>query len=229
MRDHTEWRVWVQNLFTGIVVPLDTVSVRARVQLVLAAAVASATLDVANAWIGWASPVLREQYAALNAAVAQRWGYTPPSETSFSALGVFAASLFGNSVGAIFVWGMASVVVLITFRQHVAIGRVLPASILPLPLASVVALATTLVHLVMGTIQWSPSVGAFFDPNTADISLFTIASKLDIGSVVYAFAMVRLLLPHHQWHAIVMGAVVGFIVRSIIVAGGILLVARAAL
>lgn len=209
--------------------PLDTVSARARVQLVFAAAVVAALLDVVTAWIGWESPVLREQYAALNAYVAQRLGYGPPPVTAVSALSVFAASLFGNTAGAMFVWSIAGVTVSITFRQSFALGKVLPAALLPLPLASMVALVTTVIHLVMGTIQPSPSLGVLFDPHTADIRLFTIASKLDLGALVYALAMTRLVLPHHPWRAVIVGAVVGFVVRGTLVAGGIILVARATL
>ncbi len=226
MVECSRWTEWVRAAWRGQFIPLQHCTATARVQLVFAAALTAALLDTAASWIGWSSMVLREQYAALNALVAERMGYQPPAAPTFSALGVFSSSLFVGTVSSLLLWGLVGLVVVrLVIRQPVSVGAIATAAVLPLPVSSLVGVLSVCMQLLAGSARVVPSLGAFLDPVHADIRLFSIASKIELSGLVYALVMMRVLLASERWSIVAIGSGVAFVLRCALVAGGVLLVA----
>ncbi|MCX7930090.1 MAG: hypothetical protein N2663_05155 [Chlorobi bacterium] len=220
------WTQWIRSLWSSTPVPLRDITPLARVQVMFAAAMVAALLDVAAAGIGWFSPVLRQQYAEINARAAERLGYTA-QPVEFSPLGIFASSLFGGAVGAMLLWGLSGIVVIRgVARMPTELGNIAAAAVVPLPLVSTISVVVSLLQALVGSVRVTPSLSLLFDPTATDLRLFAIVSRIDLGSAVHAIAMVRLLLPHIQWNRIALLSFAAFVVRSAIVAGGIVLIAR---
>jgi hypothetical protein len=226
MKEAHRWIDWFRTAITGSPLPLDVIGPVARVQVAFAAALVAALLDVLSAWIGWLDPHLREQYAAANVAVAHRLGYSA-IPMDFAPLGVFASSLFDGSIAALVLWGLGGIVAVRgVVRASVGIGSIATAAIVPLPLVSIVGVVVAVVQVLVGSVRAVPSLGALLDPATANVQLLALASKVEIGSVVHAAVMARVLLPSHSWKTVSISAAVAFLVRFALIAGGVFLVAR---
>jgi hypothetical protein len=223
------WKEWLRAARSGQIVPLDACSFVAKLQLVFASALAAALLDTVAAWLGWSSPVLRQQAADINATVAQRMGAAPPpAAMEFSALGVFSSSLFVGTLGGLIIWGIAAAVVTAgVFRIPVRLSSIGTAAVLPIPLTSLLGVLVTVAQLLAGSVRVVPSLGALLDPASADIRVFAVASRVDLGALLHAVVMMRLVLHSERWSTIGLGALVAFVVRAALVVGGILLVASA--
>ncbi|MDW8271561.1 MAG: hypothetical protein RML15_04010 [Bacteroidota bacterium] len=229
MPPRSAWIGWIRSLLGGRFIAVEELDYTTRVQLVFVAALLAAAIDVVSAWIVWSNPPLRSQYAALNALVAKQVGYTAPPIGEFSALGVFVASLIPGSIGALLLWTLAAFLSFRLVCRHIpGLGVLVPTAVFPLPLVSAVGLLTTLVQLGVGSISATPSLAAFIEPTAVDVRLYSIAAKIDLGALMHAVVMTRLLFPSSGWRTVLLRGSMVFVVRSGIVAAGILLVAQIA-
>ncbi|GIV53808.1 MAG: hypothetical protein KatS3mg039_0326 [Candidatus Kapaibacterium sp.] len=222
----SNWKEWLRAAREGKLIPLQECSTVARVQLVFVAALLAALLDVLASWMGWSNASLRAQHAAINQIVATRMGYQPPAPLHFSALGVLSSSLFVGTLATLMLWSIVGAsVVSGVLRRRVPIGVIATAAVLPLPLTSALGVLSVVVQLVVGSARAIPSLGAFVDPSVADVRVFSIASKIELGSLVHALVMMRLLLLSERWSLVALGAAVAFVLRSVLITGAILLIA----
>jgi hypothetical protein len=226
--ERSGWLGWLRRLSRGCIVPLGELLLIEQLQLAVLAALIAALLDVVSAWLSWSVPSLHAQYAELNALVARRMGYEPPAMQDFSALGVFTASFFVGGIGAALLWGVVGALTIRgVLRKNVSLSVLATSAVVPLPIVSLVQLAVTLLHWSGVPISIVPSLAVLFDPATADIRLYSIAAKLDLGALLHAGAMVCLAVGC-SWMHVLSGGLVAFTVRSILVGGGILFIARSA-
>jgi hypothetical protein len=227
--ERSAWMQWIHQMLRGNIQSLSERPIIERLQLVVLALFIAAILDVVTAWLSWSNASLNAQYVELNRLIAQRMGYEAPASEQFSALAVFTTTFFVGGAGAALLWGSAGYVAI-----RGVLGRIVPLSgifasaVVPLPLGSLVQLLTTVAHSLGMPIGFVPSLAAFLDPTTTDIRLYTIAAKLDLGALLHAGAMVCLAVPGCGWRDVAAGGLVAFVVRSIIVSGVILLIARMA-
>ncbi len=227
--ERSAWMQWIHQMLRGNILSLSERPIIERLQLVVFALFIAALLDVVTAWLSWSNAALNAQYVELNRLIAHRMGYEAPASVQFSALAVFTTTFFVGGAGAALLWGSAGYVAIRgVLGRMIPLSGILASAVVPLPLGSLVQLLTTVAHSLGLPIGAVPSLVAFLDPTTTDIRLYTIASKLDLGALLHAGAMVYLAVPACRWRVVAAGGLVAFILRSITVGGGILLIAQLA-
>lgn len=226
--ERNSWISWIRQLRNGNVVPLGELSVIEQLQLIMLATFVAAVLDVISAWLSWSILALHVQYAELNALVARRLGYQLPAMQNFSALGVFTASFFVGGGAAALLWGVVGAITIRgVLRKEVSLSALVASAVVPLPITSIVQLLVTVLHWIGMPVEIVPSLAVLFDVSSTDLRIYSIAAKLDLGALLHASAMICLAVGC-TWKHIIGGGLIAFLVRSVIVGGGILLIARMA-
>lgn len=221
---HDSWTLWVRDALRGQACPLAELSLRTRLQVVAAAVLVAALLEALAAWLTWVHPGLRAQYQQLNVLIAERLGYSAPQLPEFSFLRVSASSLFVQSVVALVVWGSVGVVVVrFVLQEPVAMGTIAASALIPLAPVAALSVVVALVQMVIGSARVTASLTAVLVPQSVEVWVYSLASRIDAGALLHGLLCARLAVPHRRWRVAIGAGVLMFVLRSILIAGVVLL------